>query len=101
MGPSEEEAPPAAVAAEPTATTGPSADAWQGLVNAGMAFLSRLAEVATLPAEGKPPTLEQPFSLETEPGSGRRYLRLPVPDPQALAQLAGALGGLLERLNER
>jgi hypothetical protein len=44
--------------------------------------------------------LEQVFSLETEPGSGRRYLRLPVPEPQALAQLAGALSGFFSRLNK-
>ena len=92
--------PDPAAAEQPIAITAPGADPWEGLVNAGVEFLSRLAEVATLPAEGKEHTPGQTFSLETEPGSGRRYLRLPVPDPQALAQLAGALSGLLGRLNK-
>jgi hypothetical protein len=33
--------------------------------------------------------------LETDARSGRRYLRLPVPDPQALGRLAAALAELL------
>ncbi len=92
--------PRAAEADESREKAGPPADPWQGLVNAGVEFLSRLAAVATQPVDGKAQTLEQVFSLEIEPGSGRRYLRLPVPDPQTLAQLAGALSGLLGRLNK-
>ncbi|OGA52396.1 MAG: helicase SNF2 [Betaproteobacteria bacterium RIFCSPLOWO2_12_FULL_62_58] len=81
-------------------TARPPADPWQGLMNAGVEFLSRLAAVATQPADGEPQTPERVFSLETEPGSGRRYLRLPIPDADALAKLADALSGLLGRLNK-
>jgi hypothetical protein len=78
----------------------PPPDPWQGLVHAGVEFLSRLAAVATQPADGGPQTPERAYSLETDPGSGRRYLRLPIPDPDALATLAGALSGFLARVNK-
>jgi hypothetical protein len=35
--------------------------------------------------------------LETDSKTGRRYLRLPVPDPNTLAKLAEAVTGLLLR----
>jgi SNF2 family DNA or RNA helicase len=90
-----EEAVAEAGAAAPAAAAGADGDPWQGLVNAGVEFLSRLAEVSSLPAQAGTPAPGQAWSLETDPGSGRRYLRFPVPDPQALAQLAGALSGVL------
>ena len=71
-------------------------DSWQGLFDAGVEFLSRLASLSAQPAaqDGGRASAHAP-SLETEPGSGRRYLRLPVPEPEALARLAAALSGLL------
>jgi hypothetical protein len=53
--------------------------------------------VAALPAAGKEAASERSDGLEIDPRTGRRYLRLPVPDPDALAKLAGALNGLLAR----
>ena len=92
--------PLAAAVDESRETARPPADPWQGLMEAGVEFLSRLAAAATQPADGEPQTPERVFSLETEPGSGRRYLRLPIPDPDALAKLADALSGFLARVNK-
>ena len=75
-------------------------DPWQGVFDAGLQFLSRLAAVAAIPAERKQQAPDQFGGLETDPQTGRRYLRLPVPDPDALAKLADALSGLLARANK-
>ena len=60
-----------------------------------------LVAAAALPAEGEAAPSEQYQGLEIDPGTGRRYLRLPVPDPRALAKLADALSALLASANER
>ncbi|MGQ0543987.1 MAG: DEAD/DEAH box helicase, partial [Betaproteobacteria bacterium] len=87
---------PAGATEEPAAA---ATEPWRGLVNAGVELLSQLA--AALPAQGKeqPAPGRLPF-LETDPQTGRRYLRLQLPDPAALSRLAGALGGLLSEVNK-
>src|SRR5438105_4541962 len=76
-------------------------DPWAAVLEAGAQWLSRLAAAAALPAEGEAAPSEQYQGLEIDPGTGRRYLRLPVPDPRALAKLADALSALLASANER
>jgi superfamily II DNA or RNA helicase len=75
-------------------------DPWQGLVDAGAEFLSRLAALASPAGSAVRQASAPGLALETEPGSGRRYLRLPVPDAETLARLAGALSKFLPRANE-
>lgn len=87
---------PAAGVPAPDATSGP----WDAVVDAGLQFLSRLAEVATLPAGGERPAADRIDGLEIDPRTGRRYLRLPIPDADAVGKLVDALGGLLARANK-
>jgi hypothetical protein len=74
-----------------------SGDPWGGLIQAGLTFFSQLAaQSANAKASDGVGSL-----LETDPATGRSYLRLPVPDPAALAKLAEALQALLPAGRER
>ena len=75
----------------------PAADPWQGLVEAGAEFLSRLAALASPAGSAAQQASAPAFALETEPASGRRYLRFPVPDAETLSTLAGVLRKILPR----
>ena len=101
----EEEAPEPAAPGPEAAPAAPRAgatdDPWAAVLEAGAQWLSRLAAAAALPAEGEAAPSEKHQGLEIDPGTGRRYLRLPVPDPRALAKLADALSALLASANER
>ena len=95
--PSPIEAP--ADAREPgSSAAAPTADHWQGLVDAGLKFVAHLSEVIAPPTDAsKGPTPVRPW-LETDPATGRAYLRMPLPAPEALARLTRALEGLLSGL---
>ncbi|MGZ8211855.1 MAG: hypothetical protein ACXWUH_15215, partial [Burkholderiales bacterium] len=71
-------------------------DAWRELIDAGSKILAQLVATAQASTAGKPAAPEHPF-VQTDPESGRLYLRLPMPDSDTLAKLAGALAGLLPR----
>ena len=96
--PAEPEA-PAEVAAAGTVTepsTGP--DPWATLVDAGL----KLVESLTAPRSGEgraAPAALEPW-LETDPQTGRTYLKLPAPAPETLQRLAGALATLLGGLRQ-
>jgi hypothetical protein len=79
------------VAAEQTHMA--ASDALNGLLNAGLNFLTQIA------ASGRPPTNGGPKAasslLEVDEKTGRSCLRLPVPDPAVLTKLAQVLAGLL------
>lgn len=70
-----------------TETPHPSADPWAPLLEAGIHLLGELA------AASKGDT--QSRWVETDPNTGRRYLKLPVPEPQAVQHLADSLVKLL------
>jgi hypothetical protein len=70
-------------------------DAWRQLIDAGSKIFAQLL-AAQAPAAGKLAGDEHPL-LETDSATGRRYLRLPMPDPDTLAKLAEAVAGLLPR----
>ena len=96
-----EPAAPGPEAAPAAPRAGATGDSWAAVLDAGAQWLSRLAAAAALPAEGEAAPSEQYQGLEIDPRTGRRYLRLPVPDPRALAKLADALSALLASANER
>ena len=79
----------AAAAATPAA----GADAWSGLVQTGLAFLQNLAAVSNAtqtPGNGAASTM-----VTRDEKTGAQYLKLPMPDPQALQQLMTALSALM------
>ena len=85
----------------PAANTAPNTaadDALNGLLNAGLNFLTQIAASGNAAEDGgNGGGGKAAFSLlETDEKTGRSYLRLPVPDPAVLTKLAAALAGLLQ-----
>jgi len=74
---------------------GSASDAWRELLDAGLKAFTHLVAAAQAPAAGGTTPGEHPL-LETD-AMGRRYLRLPVPDPDTLTKLAEAVARLLPR----
>ena len=64
--------------------TGPGADPWANLLQAGAAMLQGLAAQRQ---PGAAPALR----IERDPQTGQASLRVPLPDPGLLQQLARAL----------
>jgi superfamily II DNA or RNA helicase len=92
-----EAGPPRLASVQPAGDGGAGAgDAWHTLLDSGLKFVSNLVAAAQAPATDGASPAGHPL-LETDPATGRRYLRLPVPDPSTLASLADALARLLPR----
>ncbi len=89
------EVPAAGVVTEPS--TAP--DPWATLVDAGLKLLESL--VAPQFDEGRSAHAAPDSWLETDPQTGRTYLKLPAPAPETLQRLAGALSTLLAGLRQR
>ncbi len=84
-----EETPP--VEAAPAAPqSAPAADPWGPLLDAGLKLVESLAAAQAGGAAS-------PW-LENDPATGKSYLKIPVPQPETVARLAGALQGLLAGL---
>jgi len=66
-----------------TARTARTADPWAPLLSAGIQFLDDLAAAAKGEARS-------PF-VETDPATGQSYLKLPMPQPEAVERLAAGL----------
>jgi len=62
---------------------------WASVAAAGLSFLEKLNEaMAAAPSGGATPLVER------DAATGQTYLRLPLPDPAVLGQIAGLLGAL-------
>ncbi len=92
-------APPVAGASQVEGSSAVEPDAMRTLLDAGAKFLEVLAAgmsssssgaAATVPAVE--PGATAPVWLESDPHSGRTYLKLPMPAPEQLRQLTEALG---------
>jgi len=83
-------APEAVAEIMPTAdpATAPAANPWAPLLEVGLQLLGSLANTGQ---PGQPPS---PL-LETDPKTGRAYLKLPLPEPATVQRLADALRDLL------
>ena len=95
-----EPAAPAEVAAGagvPIPSTAP--DPWTSLVDARLKLVESLAAPRSGDGRAARATLES--WLETDPQTGRTYLKLPAPAPETLQRLAGALATLLAGLRQR
>lgn len=66
-------------------------DPWQVLVNAGAQFASALA------AANDPATALRP-SIERDPATGARHLKMPLPGPETVRRLADAFSAIAESL---
>jgi len=66
---------------------------WQVLVNIGAQFVAALA-AANHPAATAPP------SIENDPATGARHLKMPLPAPETMGRLADALSAIAESLRK-
>jgi hypothetical protein len=81
--------PPVEVATDVATEASPApASPWAPLLEVGLQFLGSLANAA------QPGQAQAPF-LETDPQTGRAWLKLPVPEPAAIQRLTDALRELL------
>ncbi len=90
-----ERAAPFEAVATPTPAAPSPADPWAPLIDAGLGLLRSLGAAAQ--GDGAAPGAGSPL-VDTDPASGQRYVRLPLPDPAALRPLADALAALLTNL---
>ena len=81
---------------QPEDSAAAASDAWRELLDVGLKVVTQLVATAQAPAAGGATPAEHPL-FETDSRTGRRYLRLPVPDPDTLAKLAEAVARLLPR----
>jgi superfamily II DNA or RNA helicase len=63
---------------------------WQPLLALGQALLQEISRAPDADASGRASRL-----MQTDPETGERFLRLPVPEPEAVARLAQALRDVL------
>jgi hypothetical protein len=77
----------------------PAADPWAALIDVG----SKLAETiaAAHAGNGSEQTKAASPWVETDAQTGKSYLKLPMPEPETVQRLAGALAGLLAGLQRR
>lgn len=76
----------------------PSGDSWTSLVTAGLKLVKSLTAALSANGNGNGATGIDGRWIETDAETGHRYLKLPVPDPQALEQLGEALSRLVGNL---
>ncbi|MGH8236596.1 MAG: DEAD/DEAH box helicase [Steroidobacteraceae bacterium] len=86
-------APDVAAAASSSSGASPAVDAWLPLLDAGVKLVEALAAASRGDGNGSGGT-SSPF-IETDPRTGRAYLKLPMPEPKAMQQLAAALTKLI------
>jgi hypothetical protein len=66
-------------------------DPWQVLVNAGAQFAAALAAANDPAATARP-------SIEHDPATGARHLKMPLPGPETVRRLADAFSAIAESL---
>ncbi len=84
-----------AVRAEPVTAAPAAPDPWAPLIDAGLGLLRSLGAAAQ---SDSTVSAARSLPVDTDPASGQRYVRLPLPDPAAVKPLADALAALLAGL---
>ncbi len=83
------------VRGEPGARASAASDPWAPLIDAGLGLLRSLSAAA--PGDRAAPGTSS-LPVDTDPATGRRFVRLPLPDPAVLKPLDDALAALLAGL---
>ncbi len=78
--------------AEAGVPAAPALDPWAPLLDAGMQLLSALAQATDTDHP------KRPAWIETDGATGKSVIKLPLPDPQTVQRLVGAIGELVSRL---
>jgi hypothetical protein len=84
-------------AGESAGTPAPAQPDWQTLLSAGLSFLDKLGR--SLSADTRTPVeARSALEVETDPSTGQRHVKLPVPSKDVLRDIAGLLNQLAEKL---
>jgi hypothetical protein len=75
-------------------------DPWQTLLDAGLKFIEHLSQASGGVGRGSGEAATAYSWLETDASTGRSYLRLPLPAPEALRRLTSTLESLLSGLSK-
>ena len=85
----------------PTTPATPADNPWTALLQAGMALIQTLATPTPTPSATGTGTPARSPLIRRDEASGEDYLRLPVPSPEVLTQVVGAIQQLLQGLQNR
>lgn len=83
-------------AAKPGVTLGPAQNPWAPLLQVGLQLAQVLSAASNGSTSAAPTSGATPSWVEKDARTGRQYLRLPLPDPGAVQELAAALSRLME-----
>lgn len=67
-------------------------DPWAALLDVGMQLVAALAQATDADSP------KRPAWIETDSATGKSFIKVPVPDPQTVQRLAGAIGDMITRL---
>ncbi len=67
-------------------------DPWGPLIDVGMQLVAALGQATDADSS------KRPAWIETDSATGKSFIKLPVPDPQTVQRLAGAIGDMITRL---
>jgi superfamily II DNA or RNA helicase len=95
-GPAQSDTDSALEGMEPAAEPVSPADPWAPLIEVGLKFVESLT--ASNVSGNNKKNNEASTWVETDPATGRSYLKLPIPEPATVQRLAEALSGLLSGL---
>lgn len=70
----------------------PAPDPWAPLLDVGMQLVAALSQSVDVDSA------KRPAWIETDSVTGASFIKLPMPDPQTVQKLAGAIGELMTRL---
>jgi hypothetical protein len=88
---------PAAPGQQPSAAVAESTtDPWARLLDAGLKLIERFAAGQSGNGDAQPATSAQ--WIETDPRTGKSYMKLPIPEPDKVQQVTEALSGLIASL---
>jgi hypothetical protein len=86
-------APPQQPSSDVTAST---TDPWAGLLDAGLKLIETFATGPSGNGGAQPATTTQ--WIETDPSTGKSYMKLPIPEPDKVRRVTEALSGLIASL---
>jgi superfamily II DNA/RNA helicase len=86
-------------AAEALATTSAAGDAWAGLLTTGLDFLGKILGSTQSPAQSS--ASKGVSVVRRDERTGESYLHLPMPAPETMERLLGAVSSLLERFGSK
>lgn len=81
---------------QPNAVAASTTDPWAGLLDAGLKLIETFATGQSGNGDAQPATSAQ--WIETDPLTGKSYMKLPIPEPDKVQRVTEALSELIASL---